>query len=135
MLRRIVAAAAILFSAVAAQAADTAPDEASKRLIEARAVEAVIWGMPTVNYDLMLQEFKRIGGKEKQIAYWSRPLDGNNQTLTPNPHSIYFMAFYNTKDGPIVLEIPPAGDDGSINANIVTTWQMPLADGGPYGTD
>jgi hypothetical protein len=120
MLRRIVAAAAILFSAVAAQAADTAPDEASKRLIEARAVEAVIWGMPTVNYDLMLQEFKRIGGKEKQIAYWSRPLDGNNQTLTPNPDSI---------------EIPPAGRDGSINANIVTTWQMPLADGGPYGTD
>jgi hypothetical protein len=57
------------------------------------------------------------------------------QTLTPNPDSIYFMAFYNTKDGPVVLEIPPAGDDGSINANIVTTWQMPLADGGPYGTD
>jgi hypothetical protein len=134
MLRRIVAAAAILFSTGAAQAT-AAPDDASKRLIEARAVEAVIWGMPAVNYDLMLQEFKRIGGKENQIAYWSHPLDGNNQTLTPNPDSIYFMAFYNTKDGPVVLEIPPAGDDGSINANIVTTWQMPLADGGPYGTD
>jgi hypothetical protein len=49
----------------------------------------------------MLQECKRIGGKENQIVYWSRPLDGNNQTLTPNPDSIYFMAFYNTKDGPI----------------------------------
>ena len=56
MLRRIVAAAAILFIAGAAQAADTTPDDASKRLIEARAVEAVIWGMPAVNYDLMLQE-------------------------------------------------------------------------------
>jgi hypothetical protein len=135
MLRRIVAAVSILFTAVAAQAAETAPDAASKRLIEARAVEAVIWGMPAVNYDLMLQEFKKIGGKENQIVYWSDPLDGNNQTLTPNPDSMYFMAFYNTKDGPVVLEIPPAGDDGSINANIVTTWQMPLADGGPYGTD
>jgi hypothetical protein len=135
MPRRILAAAAILFAASAAQAADTTPDQASKRLIEGRAVEAVIWGMPAVNYDLMLQEFKKIGGKENQIVYWSRPLDGNNQTLTPNPDSIYFMAFYNTKNGPVVLEIPPAGDDGSINANIVTTWQMPLADGGPYGTD
>jgi hypothetical protein len=135
MLGRI-AAAAILFTAAVAQAADTAPpDEASKRLIEAREVEAVIWGMPAVNYDLMLQQFKRIGGKENQIVYWSRPLDGNNQTLTPNPDSIYFVAFYNTKDGPVVLEIPPAGDDGSVNANIVTTWQMPLADGDPYGTD
>src|SRR5262245_42788134 len=81
MLGRIVGAAAILFTAAVAQAADTAPDEANKRLIEARAVEAVIWGMPAVNYDLMLQEFKRIGGKENQIVYWSRPLDGNNQTL------------------------------------------------------
>jgi len=134
MPKRFLVAAAVLFAAVTAQATDS-PDEAKQRLIESRAVEAVIWGMPAVNYDLMLQEFKKIGGKENQIVYWSRPLDGNNQTLTPNPDSIYFMAFYNTKDGPVVLEIPPAGDDGSINANIVTTWQMPLADGGPYGTD
>ena len=134
MPKRFLVAAAALFAAATAQATDSL-DEAKQRLIESRAVEAVIWGIPAVNYDLMLQEFKRIGGKENQIVYWSRPLDGNNQTLTPNPDSIYFMAFYNTKDGPVVLEIPPAGDDGSINANIVTTWQMPLADGGPYGTD
>jgi len=135
MPKRAFLAAAILFVASVAQGADTATDDANKRLTEARAVEAVIWGMPAVNYDLMLQEFKRIGGKENEIAYWSRPLDCNNQTLTPNPDSIYFMAFYNTKDGPVVLEIPQAGEDGSVNANIVTTWQMPLADGGPYGTD
>jgi hypothetical protein len=132
---RIVAAAALSLAVGAAQAAEATPDEINQRLIQARAVEAVIWGMPAVNYDLMFQEFIRIGGKENQIVYWSRPLDGNNQTLTPNPDSIYFMAFYNTKDGPIVLEIPPAGDDGSVNTNIVTTWQMPLADAGPYGTD
>ena len=82
---RIVATAAILVVTSVAQAADTTADEVSKRVIEARAVEAVIWGMPAVNYDLMLQEFKRTGGKENQIVYWSRPLDGNNQTLTPNP--------------------------------------------------
>jgi hypothetical protein len=49
MLRRIVAAALILFVNSIAQAADTTADEASKRLTEARAVEAVIWGMPAVN--------------------------------------------------------------------------------------
>src|SRR5262245_29108386 len=132
---RCLAVATILFTASVAQATNPTLDETKQALLESRAVEAVIWGMPAVNYDLMLQEFKRIGCKENQIVYWSRPLDGNNQTLTPNPDSIYFMAFYNTKDGPVVLEIPPAGDEGSINANIVTTWQMPLADGGPYGTD
>jgi hypothetical protein len=35
-------------------AAQTSPPDA--RLARGRAVEAVIWGMPVVNYDLMLQE-------------------------------------------------------------------------------
>jgi hypothetical protein len=43
----------------AAEAADkgsaTSPS-LSSRIIEGRAVEAIIWGMPVVNYDLMLQE-------------------------------------------------------------------------------
>jgi hypothetical protein len=128
-------ALAVMASAVAESQLNLTSNELADRMMQGRAVEAVIWGMPAVNYDLMLQEFKRIGGNDNQFVYWSRPLDGNNQTLTPNPDSIYFMAFYNTKDGPVVLEIPPAGDDGSINANIVTVWQMPLEDAGPYGAD
>jgi hypothetical protein len=65
---RIFATATILFAAISAQAADTTLGQANKKLIESRAVEAVIWGMPAVNYDLMLQEFKRIGGKENRHA-------------------------------------------------------------------
>ena len=53
-----------------------------------------------------------------QIVYWSRLPDWKNQTLTPNPDTIYLMPFFNTKDvGPMVLEIPPA-DDGSITGSI-----------------
>ena len=108
------------------------PDQLAERTIERRAVEAVIWGMPAVNYDLMLQEMlTKTAGKVNQVIYWGRPLDWHNQTLTPNPDAIYFMAFFNTKDvGPIVIEVPPAGDDGSLNANIVDVWQMPLEDAG-----
>ena len=37
------------------------------------------------------------------------PSTWKNQTLTPNPDTIYLNPFYNTKDvGPMVLEIPPA---------------------------
>ena len=108
----------------------------ARRTIERRAVEAVIWGMPAVNYDLMLQEMlTKTEGKVNEILYWSRPLDWKNQTLTPNPDAIYFMAFFNTKDvGPVVLEIPPA-DGGSLAANIDNVWQMPLEDAGPEGAD
>ena len=115
------------------QAQQLSPDDIARRTIERRAVEAVNWGMPAVNYDLMLQEM--LGKTGDQVVYWSRPLDWHNQTLTPNPDAIYFMAFFNTKDGPIVVEVPPADDDGSLNANIVDLWQMPLEDAGPLGGD
>jgi hypothetical protein len=113
------------------------PDQLAQRSIERRAVEAVNWGMAAVNYDLMLQEvLTKTAGKVNQFVYWSRPLDWHNQTLTPNPDAIYFMAFFNTRDaGPIVLEVPAAGEDGSLNANICDVWQMPLEDAGPSGAD
>lgn len=110
-------------------------EQLQSRAIERRAVEAVIWGMPAVNYDLMLQEALKVGAKENEIVYWSRPVDWKNQTLTPNPDALYFMVFFNTKEaGPIVIDVPPA-EGGSFAANIDTVWQMPLEDAGPYGAD
>ena len=67
--------------------AETSADN-SLRSIERRAVEAVIWGMPAVNYDLMYQEMLKLGGKPNQIVYWWRLQDWKNQTLTPNPDVI-----------------------------------------------
>ena len=113
------------------------PEQLAQLAIERRAVEAAIWGMPVVNYDLMLQEMlTKTAGKVNQMIYWGRPLDWRNQTLTPNPDTLYFMAFFNTGDvGPIVIEIPPAGADGALNANIVNIWQQPLEDAGLLGVD
>ena len=95
------------------------------RMIERRAVEAIIWGMPIVNFDLMYEAMVRLGGAANQILYWSRLPDWKNQTLTPNPDAIYLMPFINTKDvGPVVIQIPPA-DEGSITGTIMDAWQMP----------
>ncbi|MHB0771640.1 DUF1254 domain-containing protein [Bradyrhizobium sp. 5.13L] len=106
------------------------------RLLHSRAVEAAIWGMPVINYDLMLQEMlTKTNGKINQVVYWGRPLDWRNQTLTPNPDTLYFMAFFDTKDGPIVLDVPPASASGSFNGNIVNVWQTPLEDAGLLGAD
>jgi hypothetical protein len=105
-------------------------------MLHRRAVEAVIWGMPAVNYDLMLQGMlSKTGGKVNQVIYWGRPLDSKNQTLTPNPDALYFMTFFNTKDGPVALDLPPGDDNGSFNGNIVTAWQVPLEDAGLLGID
>jgi hypothetical protein len=113
-------------------------DDLARRAVERRAVEAVIWGTPAVNFDLMYQAMVRdakSGDGSNKIVYWSRLFDWKNQTLTPNPDSIYFMAFFNTKDvGPVVLEIPPA-DEGSITGSIDDCWQTAIEDVGPAGLD
>jgi hypothetical protein len=122
--------------ATCALAQSYSAEDLTRHTIERRAIEAIIWGMPAVNYDLMLQEMlNKTPAKQNEIVYWSRPADWKNQTLTPNPDAIYLMIFFDTKDaGPIVIDVP-AADGSSFAANIDTVWQMPLEDAGPYGAD
>src|SRR4029453_15878178 len=134
MTRMSLAALALFCVAAASRAQDLSADNLARRTVERRAVEAVIWGMPAVNTDLMYQAMLKLGGKPNQIVYWSGLLDWRNQTLPPNPDVIYLMAFFNTKDGPVVIEIPPA-DDGVINGSIMDPWQAALEDVGPAGVD
>jgi hypothetical protein len=136
MTRPVLAALALISGAWAVNAQSSSTNDLARRTIERRAVEAVIWGMPAVNTDLMRQEMlTKTGGKVGQVIYWGRPLDSKNQTLTPNPDALYFMTFFNTKDGPVVLDLPPGDANGSFNGNIVTVWQMPLEDAGLLGAD
>src|SRR5262252_8903046 len=68
--------------------ANLSADELNRRRVEGRAIEAVIWGMPAVNYERMLQAAIANGAQLNQIVYWSRPVNEKNQTLTPNPDTI-----------------------------------------------
>jgi hypothetical protein len=108
----------------------------AERSLHRRAVEAVIWGMPAVNAQLMFDAMKHCGGDFNQIVYWSRPLTWKNQTLTPNPTTIYVFPFFNTLHvGPVVLEIPPADGENSITGSVDDGWQTAVADVGPAGAD
>lgn len=110
--------------------------ELNERTVQRRAVEAVIWGIPVVNYDRMYQaRVSAANGSFNQILYWTRPSDWKNQTLTPNTDALYLMPFFNTKNaGPMVLEIPPALG-GTIVGTVMDCWQTPLEDVGPAGVD
>ncbi|MCS5721763.1 DUF1254 domain-containing protein [Herbiconiux sp. CPCC 203407] len=99
-----------------------------------RAVEAAVWAMPAVNFEIMRSMMSPDGGNE--FLYWSGLLDWRNQTLTPNPDLLYYMAFMDPgADGPLVLEIPPGQGDFQLNGNVCTIWQVPLEDVGRYGAD
>ncbi len=84
MVRTILAALALVFTAPLAQAQDLTPEELHDCAIHRRAVEAVTWGMPAVDFDRMLQAAIANGA----VIYWSRPVNWQNQTLTPNPDTI-----------------------------------------------
>lgn len=113
-------------------------DELAERTLHRRAIEAVGWGMPAVNFDLMYQAMVRdakAGPGSNKIVYWSRPFGWKNQTLTPNPDTLYFMPFFDTSEvGPVVLEIPAAGA-GVIVGSVDDAWQTAIEDVGPAGAD
>lgn len=111
------------------------PEQLIERTMHRRAVEAVIWGMPAVNFERLLQAATAQGAKANQVVYWSKPVNAKNQTLTPNPDTIYLNPFYDTSKGPVVVEVPPATPDNVIVGSFDTSWQNALADVGPGGGD
>lgn len=110
--------------------------EIERQVLQQRALESMIWGMPAVNLDLMYQTMLReTKARDNEMLYWSRLVDWKTQTLTPNTDVIYFTPYFDTKEvGPVVLEIPPA-EGGAIVGTIMDAWQMPLEDVGPAGAD
>ena len=72
----------MIFAAASAQAQDFSADDLARRAIERRAVEAVNWGIPAVNYDRMVQAMARDAkGDFNQI----RLLVGVPRLEEPNP--------------------------------------------------
>lgn len=111
------------------------PANISEHLIYSRAMEAVIWGMPAVNSELMHDSLLAAKGDYNQVVYWSGLLNAKNQTLTPNPDVIYINPFYDTRKGPVVLEIPAAEGVSSLTGTVDDAWQTAIEDVGPAGVD
>ncbi len=62
-------------------------------------------------------------------------INSKNQTLTPNPDVIYINPLYDTRQGPVVLEIPPVEGVSSLTGSVDDGWQTAIEDVGPAGVD
>ncbi|MEZ6073194.1 MAG: DUF1214 domain-containing protein [Pirellulales bacterium] len=92
--------------------------------------------MPAVSvYDIELSIQRDLGGKFGDVAYFSKPMTSRHGFLTANDVTPYVVGALSCKDGPIVIEVPPAGEKASFFGTIVDAWQAPLADVGPPGDD
>ncbi len=106
-----------------------------KRANAGRAVDAAIWGMPMVSFDVMRQAFFRDAkATYGDIMFWSKPGGWKLQCLTPNTSVRYVFSFINTLAEPVVVEVPGTGD-AALNGTIHDAWQVPLTDVGIAGAD
>ena len=128
MKKTVLVALALICTSVSAQTQTFSSEELARRTIERRAVEAAIWGMPLVAMDAVRQGFLRdMGAKYNDIVYYSKPADWKFQTTTPNASTHYVYSAYDTRrDGPIVLEVPPAVGAG-LYGQLCDMWDVPLA--------
>lgn len=111
------------------------PVNLEEQLLYSRAVQSVIWGMPAVNFELMHESLAKAKGNFNQIIYWSKLINSKNQTLTPNPDVIYINPLYDTRQGPVVLEIPATEGVSSLTGSLDDSWQTAIEDIGPAGID
>ena len=101
-----------------------------------RAAEAAIWAMPAVSiYDIELSIQRDLGGKLGDVVYFTRPMESRHGFLTANDVTPYVVSAQSTKDGPLVVEVPPASEKVSYFGTFVDGWQTPIADVGPPGDD
>lgn len=111
------------------------PANIEEQIVYNRAIEAVIWGIPAVNFELLNESLTNTKGNFNEIVYWSGLINSKNQTLTPNPDVVYINPLYDTRKGPVVLEIPPAEGTSSITGSLDDGWQTAIEDIGPAGVD
>ncbi|MGF6573886.1 hypothetical protein ABH945_006007 [Paraburkholderia sp. GAS333] len=106
------------------------------QILRQRAFEAVNWALPAVEiYRFRPAGAEALGLKDNDILAYSKPATPNLEVVTGNSSTPYISAFTDLRKGPVVLEIPPSGTDGSLYGQVVDAWQFTIADVGPSGLD
>src|SRR5215471_6614168 len=101
-----------------------------------RAFEAVLWNMPAIAiYSLRRAAFTELGMKDNDIIAYSATATPKLEAITANSSTPYIAAYTDLRKGPVVLEVPVAGADGSLYGQVVDAWQFTIADVGPSGID
>lgn len=101
-----------------------------------RAFELVLWAMPAMAIYRFRAGFSDyLGMNDCDILAWSGNAPPNLEATTANGSTPYITAYCDLRSGPLVLEMPEAGPDGSVYGQVVDAWQLSIADVGPSGMD
>jgi len=100
-----------------------------------RGIEAMNWAMPAVSMISMRKANFGLGGGYNTVYWLSKPPVPSIEAITPNNQTPYATVFLSTKDGPMVLDIPPASKRTVIFGSATNVWQVPVVDIGMAGSD
>ena len=95
---------AFLLSACSAPAGSQEQD-IHDRMMHSRAVDAVVWAMPLLNFKGFRDGHAAAGVGPNDVAYFSQIQNWKFQTATPNNTTPYVNFYWNIADGPVVVEI------------------------------
>ena len=112
-----------------------AEQDIGERMLHHRAVDAVVWAMPLMNFKFFRDALIDAGVGPNDVGYFSTIQDWRMQTATPNNTTPYILAHWTIKDGPIVVEIPPSAAGVGIFGTLMDAWQRPIDDVGAAGRD
>jgi len=91
-----------------------------------RAVQVYLWGLPAVG----TQQYRvanggALGGGSDayKVGYLGGLMKSSLLHLTGNPDSMYIDYFFDTHDGPLVMEVPP-----TLPGFLTDMWEIPVVD-------
>jgi hypothetical protein len=109
--------------------------DVNDRMTYHRAIDAAVWAMPLMNFKFYRDALADAGVAPNDVGYFSKLQDWRFQTATPNNTTPYILTYWNFKDGPVVVEMPPSVEGIGIFGTIMDAWQRPLDDVGAKGRD
>ena len=95
-----------------------------------RGVQAVLTAMPAASLSAMRKGLRELGPDNQTVAMFEQLMDSRTLFLTANTTTIYNFMWLNTKDGPLVVEVPP-----KVLGTIDDFWFRWVGDIGVTGAD
>lgn len=130
------AALSLLVAGCATTGRASGRSDREDQLIYSRAFEAILWASPVLAIMGQVEAGQRdLGAGNTDIIYTGKSLDHRWGGITYNNQSPYWVAGFSVKDGPMVIDIPPARADARFFGSIHDVWFIPLEDFGPAGAD
>jgi hypothetical protein len=99
-------------------------------LDRSRALQAYLLAIPIVNQASMRDSLRKFGPDNQTDVIWEDLVDSKTVELTANDNTVYSFIWLDTREGPLVVEVPP-----KVLGLIDDFWYRWVADVGITGAD